>query len=93
MKRRKIARKRLGLNKRTVVNLNNGEMGAAVGGESFRQCSEPEEVCVTMPIRICYSLRDCTPSNTVFCSPTFDCVTVKTCATLQGETCVTCTPC
>lgn len=94
MKRKKIVRKRLNLNKQTLVNLNNAEMSNAVGGESLRQCSEPETLCVTFPIKECNSLDpQCPPSNTIFCSPTFDCVTVKTCGTLQGLTCITCTPC
>jgi hypothetical protein len=68
MKRKKIAGKRLNLNKRTVVNLNNVEMGAAVGGESLRQCSDPEELCVTMPIKECHSLDPgCPTSNTAQC--------------------------
>jgi hypothetical protein len=76
MKTKKIARKTLNLNKRTVVNLNNVEMGAAVGGESLRQCSDPEELCVTLPIKECYSLADtCPPSNTALCYNTFTCPT------------------
>jgi hypothetical protein len=86
MKRKKIFRKRLNLNKRTIVNLNNAEMGNAVGGESLRRCSE---VCATFPIKECHSLDpQCPPSNTALCYLSFNCETEQVgCVSRGAGTC------
>ncbi len=63
MKPKKLNQK-LTLNKKTVADLSNNQMGDIRGGgqtrdETFCPCSVPAEVCETRPALQCHSVKNC----------------------------------
>lgn len=63
MKRKKIEKK-LVLNKKTVADLSNNQMGDIRGGgqtqdETYCPCSVPAEICETRPVLQCLTIKLC----------------------------------